>query len=420
MTDRIPDPQRPSARRIGIILTLIVLLLIAGFAAGYLPRHRRELAVRAAADGVSAAVPIVNTTRSRLSDPVSAIELPGSIQAVTEAPVLARADGYLKRRLADIGDRVRAGQPLAEVEAPELDQQVEQARAAVLQARAAVEQSRASLEQGRATQALAKVTAERWSNLLARGAVSRQEHDIYQAQYKAQSASVRALEKAVQASESNQAAVEANLSRLEQLQDYKTIRAPFAGVITLRNTDTGALITAGQTLLFRIAQTGILRAYLNVPQSYAEVVRAGGRAEVSVTEFPGRVFPATLARTANALDASSRTMLAELRIPNPGGVLMPGMYAQVRLTTARVARPVLAPGDTLVIRGGNPQVAVVRGGVIHFQKIRIGRDFGRDVEVLDGLADGEVLVVNPGDDVREGGRVEARAIATAPAEGKKR
>jgi len=417
--ERMPTPRRPAARTIGLILVGIVLILIVGFGVGWLPRQRREKAVHADASAVAAAAPVVNTTRARLSDPVNVIDLPGSIQPVTEAPVLARADGYLKRRLADIGDRVTAGAALAEIEAPELDQQVQQARAAVLQARAAVEQTRASLEQGRANQALSKITAGRWANLLARGAVSRQENDTYQAQFNAQTANVHALEKTVQASESNVAAVEANLARLEQMQSYKTVRAPFAGVITLRNVDTGALIGAGQTLLFRIARTDVLRAFINVPQSYSDLVRPGAKAEVTVNQHPGRVFPGRVARTSNALDAASRTLLAELQIPNPGGVLMPGMYAQVRLEMARAARPVLASGDTVVIRPDGPQVAVVRDGVVHFQRIRIGRDFGREVEVLSGLADGELLVVNPGDDVREGIRVETREAAPRPAEGKR-
>lgn len=417
---RMPPPQRPSVRRLGFILAAILLVVIVGFGMGYLPRARREAAVKSDANAVATTVPVVNTVRARLSDPVDVIELPGSIQAVTEAPILSRADGYLKRRLADIGDRVRAGQVLAEIEAPELDQQVQQARATVLQARAAVEQARAAVEQGRANQALAKVTAERWGNLLARGAVSRQENDTYQAQFNAQSANVNALEKAVQAAESSLNAAQANLSRLDQMQSYKTVRAPFAGAITLRNTDTGALISTGQTLLFRIAQTGILRTYVNVPQSFAEIVRAGAKAGVTVNEYPGRVFDGKVVRTSNALDPASRTLLAEVQIPNPSGVLLPGMYGQVRVSMARAARSVLAEGDSVVIRPDGPQAAVVRDSVVHFQKIRIGRDFGHDVEVLAGLADGDLLVINPGDDVRDGVRVEAREAAPQPAEGNKR
>jgi RND family efflux transporter MFP subunit len=408
MTESAPNTERPSARKIALILIILVLLIVVGFAVGWLPRQRRDVAVRAESGEAAGAIPVVTATRARLAAPVNVIELPGSIQPVMEAPVLSRADGYLKRRTTDIGDRVRAGQELAEVEAPELDQQVQQARAAVLQARAAVEQAGASLEQGRANQALAKVTAERWSNLLARGAVSRQDYDTYQAQYNAQSASVRALEKAVEASNGNLAAVQANLSRLEQIQSYKIVRAPFAGVITLRNIDTGALVTAGQTLLFRIAQTDVLRVYINVPQSYTEIVRAGAKAGVTVNEVPGRVFQGAVARTANALDPASRTLLAEVRLPNPGGILMPGMYAQVRVEMSRPERPLLASGDTVVIRPDGPRVAVVRDGTVRFQKIRIGRDFGHEIEVLSGLADGDLLVVNPGDDVREGGRVETR------------
>ena len=220
----------------------------------------------------------------------SELKLPGTMQAVTEAPILARADGYLKSRLVDIGDRVQAGQPLAEIEAPELDQQIRQAKAAVEQAQAALEQAQANLEQGKANRELARVTAERWKTLAAQGVVSQQENDQYQAQLAAQNANVQALEKAISAQRSNVAAAKANLARLQEVQGYRIVKAPFDGVITLRNVDVGALVSAGSTLLYRIAQTGTLRTYVNVPQDNANSVHAGQPAQLTRLQFSGPAF----------------------------------------------------------------------------------------------------------------------------------
>ncbi len=407
----LPPLRRPSRTTLTALLLLVVVILVGAFIAGYLPRRKRVEQVLAESRRDSAALPVVNVLRSKLAPREMTIELPGSIQAVTEAPILARADGYLKRRLADIGDRVAAGQVLAEIEAPELDQQVAQARATLEQAHAAQEQAAASLEQGRANLHLARVTAQRWNGLLLKGAVSRQENDQVQAQFQAQSAGVQALERALAAAAKNVLAAEANLRRLENLQNYRIVRAPFAGVITLRNVDTGALISAGQTMLFRMAQTGSLRTYISVPQADASAVRPGLAAEVMVNEFPGQAFAGRVARTSDALDPSSRTLLTDVLVPNPGGRLLPGMYARVRLKIYRERPPVQIPGDTLVLSSQGPQVAVVRDGRVHFQRVVIGRDDGRTIELTEGLAPDELLVVNPGDEVKESAPVEVRELS---------
>ena len=212
--------------------------------------------------------------------------LPGSIQALTEAPVLARANGYIRKRYADIGDRVTAGQLLAEIEAPELDAQVKQAKSAARQAQSALEQALANLQQGKTNQELARVTAQRWSNLEKKGVVSRQENDTYQAQYLAQSSNVHALWRRRWLQPGTVVSgAEANVGRLSDLQGYKMVRAPFAGVITLRNVDVGALITESNTLLFRIAQTNVLRTYVNVPQADADSVRIGQTARITFPKF---------------------------------------------------------------------------------------------------------------------------------------
>ena len=210
---------------------------------------------------------------------------------MTEAPILARADGYLKSRLVDLGDRVRAGQPLAEIDAPELDQQIRQAEAAVEQAQASLEQAQASLEQGKSNRDLARITAERWKTLAAQGVVSQQDNDQYQAQLAAQNANVQALEKAISAQRSNVAAAKANLARLQEVQGYRVVKAPFDGVITLRNVDVGALVSTGNTLLYRIAQTGTLRTYVNVPQANANSIHVGQPAAVDALQFSGPAFP---------------------------------------------------------------------------------------------------------------------------------
>jgi RND family efflux transporter MFP subunit len=332
--------------------------------------------------------------------------LPGTMQAVTEAPILARADGYLKRRLVDIGDHVKAGQALAEIDAPELDQQTRQASAAVEQAQAALEQAQANLEQGKANRELARITADRWATLAARGLAARQDSDQYQAQLTAQTANVQALEKAVSAQSSNVAAAKANLTRLQGVQNYSLVKAPFDGVITVRNVDVGALVSTGTTLLYRIAQVERLRTYVNVPQGSANAVHVGQPAVLTVSNFPGRTFHATVTRTANALDPASRTMLVEVDVRNDDRSLFPGMYADVDLSGSSSNPPLVLPATTIIFRTDGAQVAVVQpDGTIHLQKIVVGRDYGDRVEVLQGLSEGVDIITSPGDSAREGAKI---------------
>jgi RND family efflux transporter MFP subunit len=403
---------RPSGHTIRNLVLLFVVILIVGFVAGYIPRHRRELQLVAEADTHNEALPQVSVMKAIRADGRGNLVLPGNIQAVTEAPILARAEGFLKTRYVDIGDRVTAGQLLAEIEAPDMDQQVRQAQAAVQQVQADLERATAALEQGKANESLAKVTAQRWDNLVKRGVVSRQENDQYQAQYVAQSANVRALDHAVAAGKSNVAAAEANVARLTELQNYLKVRAPFAGVITLRNVDVGALVNSGSTLLFRIAKTNLLRTYVNVPQSSAADIHVGQKAFLSTSEAPDTKFPGQVARTANSLDPSSRTLLVEVQAENQAGKLMPGMYVQVDLNLPRKDPPLLIPSDTLVVRPEGTLVALVgANNTVHFQRILVGRDFGDRIEVLSGLNEGERAIVNPNDSVQEGVRVQPVAGA---------
>jgi RND family efflux transporter MFP subunit len=257
------------------------------------------------------------------------------------------------------------------------------------------------------------------SNLLARGVISKQDNDTAQAQYAAQQANVQALQQASAAAGSGVAAAEANLARLNQMKTYQTVRAPFDGVITLRNVDTGALVNEGSTLLFRIAQTGSLRTYVNLPQAEAESVKVGQHADISIAEINGRKFAGVVTRTSNSLDPATRTLLTEVQVQNADGRLMPGMFAQVDLTVPRRHPPLLIPGDTLVVRSDGPQVAVVQpDATVHFTRIQLGRDFGDRLEVLSGLEEGQQLAINPSDVVREGVKVQPVALEKA-APGKK-
>ena len=402
----LEHPQRPRRTAILGLLLVIAAIFVVVFFAGYVPRHRREMQLVAEANAQQESLPEVSVVAAVRAKGMGNLVLPGNIQAVTEAPILARAEGFIQRRYVDIGDRVSAGQLLAEIHAPDLDQQVVQARAAVQQAQADLERATAALEQGKANEALAKVTAMRWDNLSRRGVVSRQENDQYQAQYLAQAANVRALDRAVAAARGSVAASQANVARLTELQGYLQVRAPFAGVVTLRNVDVGALVNSGSTLLFRIAQTNPLRTYVNVPQGNDSEVRVGQTATLSTADLPDRKFNGMVTRTANALDPATRTLLVEIQVPNPDGKLLPGTYAQVDLNLPRKDPPILIPSDTLVVRPAGTLVALVGDhNAVHFQGITVGRDLGDRIEVLSGLKAGQRVIVNPNDSVQEGVKV---------------
>ena len=411
--------RRPSGLTLTVLGILIVAVLAGAFFAGYRPGVARQaaLAKQAAAEGSE--LPAVNVTAVTRASGKSELVLTGNIQAVTEAPILARASGYIQKRYVDIGDRVKEGQVVAEIVAPDLDQQVRQAKAVVDQAAASLEQATANLQQGKTNAEMSRLTSERWGSLVQRGAVARQDADTYLSQYEAQKANVQALEKAVSAARSNVGAAEANLARLSEMQGFLAVRAPFAGVITVRNVDTGALVNEGNTLLFRIAQTDRLRIYVNVPQSDANAVHVGMTAKLTIPDLSSKNVNGTVTRTANALDPATRTLLTEIQVDNANGQLLPGMYSEVNFTTPRAEPPLIIRADTLVVRANGPQVAVVGDDdVVHYKLVTLGRDFGDRIEVLSGLTEGERVTINPGDAVREGAKVEPRLLAQ-PSAGKK-
>jgi RND family efflux transporter MFP subunit len=401
------ETWRPSRLTIVALCVGALILLVIAFFAGYLPLHQRSVTITDEARVRGQALPRMGVITVRASSRDSGLQLPGNIQAIVEAPILARADGYLKERLADIGDRVRVGQKLAVIEAPELDEQVRQAQAAVQQARAAVGQAEANLQQGRSELELARVTAKRFANLVGNGSVSAQENDQYQAQYQSKIAALSALEQGVVVQRSGVEAAAANLARLENIKQYRVVTAPFDGVITQRNLDSGALVNQGSTLLFRVAQADKLRIYVNVPQSHAESVHKRDPAEITVSNLPGKSFHGAVARTADALDPTTRTLLVEIQVPNSDGALLPGMYAQVMLSVSRENPPLVIPSTALIVSSEGTRVGVIGvNGRVHLQAIAPGRDYGDRVEVMSGLR-GETIVASPSDVLHEGDEIDA-------------
>jgi RND family efflux transporter MFP subunit len=360
------------------------------------------------------ALPRVDVIRVGRSSGWSELELPGSIQAITEAPILARSDGYVLKRLVDIGDRVQPGQTMAEIDAPEMDEQVRQAQATLRQAQVSVDQALANQEKAKADTELAQVTAQRYASLTSQGIVSKQDNDRYQSQYQSLTAAERALDKAVAVQRGTVSAAEANLARLERMQGYRTVKAPFEGVVTMRNVDVGALVTTGSTLLFRVGQISTLRTYVNVPQTQSSAIRIGQPAELTVSNLPGRTFTGSVARTASALDPATRTLLTEVHLANPNRLLLPGMYARVTLMSRQIHAPLLIPSDAMVVRGEGTLVAIVRpDNTVHLEKIEVGRDYGDKLEVMSGLKEGDRIIPNPGDAAREGLKVEVVERATS-------
>jgi RND family efflux transporter MFP subunit len=400
---------RPPGSRVAVLVSLVLAVAIAALVTSGI-RTRIKAASDVKQETLDLATPIVSTMHPKLGELKSEVVLPGNIQAYTDSPIYARASGYLKKWYVDIGGRVKEGQLLADIEAPELDQQVLQAKASLQQAEAALEQARATYQQGKTNEELARVTAERWKNLVARGAVSRQENDQYQAQYEAAVANTEALQKAIAAAESNVASSKANVSRLQQMQGFEQVVAPFDGVITGRNTDVGALINSGNggaaQELFHMASTAKLRVYVNVPQIYSRSAVSGVTADLTLAEFPGRHFQGTLVRTAEAIDANTRTLLTEIAVDNSSGTLLPGAYAQVHLRLPSAAPSLIVPANALIFRSEGMQVAILRNGdQAALVPVTLGKDFGNEVEVTSGIEPTDQVITNPPDSLVSGSKV---------------
>lgn len=376
-------PARRRLRPMRLILVVAIILVLGGVIyAGIRSRVSSEAAL--ARNTEEAAVPSVMVIHPTEGAPDSEISLPGYTQAFTDTPVYARTSGYLKTWRYDIGAHVRKGDLLAEIETPEVDQQLRQARADLATAEANLK--------------LAAITARRDEDLLKTRAVATQDRDNSAGALAANTATLQSRA--------------ANVARLEHLQSYERVTAPFDGVITARNTDIGALIAADANTakeLFHLAATDTLRVYVSVPEVYDQAAQTGAEATLTLDEFPGRSFRGTLVRNANAIDLASRTLLVEVDVANDDGALLPGAYAFVHLRLPRAGESVTVPSDTLLFRRDGLQVAVVRDGIAQLVSIKVGRDFGDRVEVLTGLSVSDQVIVDPSDSLTDGAAVRAEA-----------
>jgi RND family efflux transporter MFP subunit len=376
-------------RRTRIIVIVILVLLAVGAARTVISRvfNARELEAGTA----ERAKQYVKTAVAKSSDATQTLSLPGTLQGYVQSPISARAGGYLKRWYKDIGARVEKGELLAELDTPEIDQQLSQAVAARQQASSSLE--------------LAKSTVDRWEALRKKDAVSQQELEERRSGYSQ--------------ARSNLAAADANVERLRQVEGFKRIVAPFAGVITRRNVDVGDLVDPGASggaarALFTLSQTDPLRVYINVPQSYSNLIKQGQKVVVTQTELRGQKFDGKVARTAASIDTTTRTMQVEVSLPNPDGALMPGAFVQVALPLKPSGALVVSTDVLLFRREGAMVAAVDAGNKIRLKRVQLGRNFGQTVEVLDGINGDERLILNPSDSVAEGDEVSVAAETAAP------
>lgn len=367
----------------GVALVIGLVLVLAGlFAIGLWPKWNALKVAQAEAGKDD--LPVVMYVMAKRGSQKADIVLPATLYAMQEATIYARTNGYLKRWLVDIGDQVKAGQMLAEIEAPEVDRELDQSHAARAQAKAHLD--------------LARITADRYGSLLKEEAVSPQEVDEKYGIHQARKA--------------DYAAAEANVRRLEQMKSFQRVTAPFSGTIVARNVDVGSLIQAGSSSssgwLFKLAQIETIRVHAAVPQSSMGMIKSGMTVDLVVPELGERVFPAKVMRSAGAFDSATRTMVVEMHVPNHGGPLLPGMYAQARINLVNAEPNLQVPINALMIGGDGTRVAVVdKSDVIHIKPVKLGRDFGKEVEILAGLADSDRVINNPRDSLVEGTKVRA-------------
>lgn len=383
----VPGPDEGGLSRgawigIAVVAIVILFLVVKGI-------HSRDAAEDALAKQTTeAAIPSVNVVYPTVSTMSSELALPGNTQAYTDTPIYSRTNGYLKQWFFDIGAHVRKGQLMAIIETPEIDQQLQVAQA--------------DLKSAEANLALANTTSARYQNLLKTNSVSKQETD-----------------QAVSDAAAKQAAVDAsmaNVRRLEKLQSFEKVYAPFDGIVTARNTDIGALIAAGENTtpkeLFHLAAIGKLRVYVAVPEAYAPAIHDGGKATLTLDEYPGQKFTGTIARNSSAIDPSSRTLNVEVDVDNPNGKLLPGAYVFVHFKVPVGASSLMLPADTLLFRAEGLRVGVVRDGRAHLVPVTISKDAGATVEISSGLTPQDAVILDPSDSLTDGQQV---MIANHPA-----
>ncbi len=397
--------HRPRRRSLVIVTIVAVVLLAVLLAVGLIPRLHQSHEVAAEAAAALNAPVMVNVVRPQPADKTFAITVPGTLRPWQEVSVFARTTGYLRKWYADISSQVKAGDLLAEIDAPEVDAQLRAAQAALQQMKAALARAESDLQ-------IARVTNERYLALAGTSGVTQQDLDLKQADFNAAVANR-------ESAKANVAAAEANVKRLSDLQSYEKVYAPFGGVITSRPYDTGSLILADPTAtdvkpMYKIAANDVLRAFVNVPQSSALSIRKGMDTKVNAKELPSRTFAGKVMGTTNYLDLNDRTLLTEVKVPNDEHALLPGMYVNVGFTVERLESPLLISAPAIIQSSDGIQVAVVRDGKAHFQKIELGRDFGTTVEVLSGLRPDDQVIGNPGERIGEGVAVKAIENPASP------
>lgn len=374
--------QRPPVK-FSLVAAIIVVLIVTGVGAGLIPRSRQQTELLA--ETLELSTPVVTVVSPKPGQSTSSMPLPAEIKPWIETPIYARANGYLKHRLVDIGTHVDAGQLLAEIDTPELDQELDRARALQAQAEAAL--------------GLAKITSARWAGLLKKSAVSDQENEEKQADLK------------LKAATADSACAE--VRRLEKLKSFTHLTAPFEGTITVRNIDSGDLIVAASGKeLFHLAQTQKLRVFVQVPQAMARSIQSGQAAEMTLPELPGRTFPATVIRTAGVIADDSRTLLVELHVDNPKEEILAGSYAQVRFTEAKMEAALTLPANAVLFGAEGPQIGLVQeGGKVEMRTVKLGRDFGQMIEILTGVDSKDRVIVNPSASLASGATVSVSETA---------
>jgi RND family efflux transporter MFP subunit len=408
----------PARKSVGVrpLLTffaVLAILIAAGIVAGLLPRLRREQALQAAEHTETTTRLVVEVAAARLASPKSTLDLPGDMQAEIESPIFARADGFISKRFSEIGDFVKAGQVMAEIETPDLDQQLQQARATLSNSQSTLKELEADITLAQANVNLAQTTYQRWKILQAKGAIARQDFDEKDADFQVKQATLEAAKAKLVSARDTVTANEANVRRLQEMKSFAHVTAPFDGIVTYRVMDVGTLVNSGNGganhEIFRVADINTMRIFVNVPQTWVGAIHNGQTAELRVQELPDKVFSAVVAHSSHEVETSSRSMLVILRTPNPQHQLLPGMYAQVRFATSRAVSTLLIPGDALLNGKQGTRVATVgQDGKVHFASVRVGNDFGNEIEILDGLAPGTPVIMNPTDAVREGTEVDAQ------------
>jgi len=376
----LPEARPIRRRRAVVAAAILFLVLVLAFAWGYLPRRGQRAALAASAESSQRALPRVEVITPKVGASNKALQFPATVQPLQATLLFARASGYVRAWRADIGDRVKEGQVLAEIETPELDQELVAARAQLLQARA-------SLSQAQANRNLAKANLGRARSLAPKGYLSKAELEQNEAQAEVGDANVSVAE-------ANVAAQQANIRRLEQMKSFSRVTAPFDGTVTQRQVEVGTLVTAGNNQpLFRLAMTDPARVFVQVPQDVAPSVRAGATAKVTVREYPGRVFAGKVTRASEELDSATRSMTTEIRVPNTDGALLPGMYAEVALTLPATHRVLELPATALLNDARGQHVAVVDGEQkLHLVPVVIERDNGATVDISSGLSGNEKVV----------------------------